>query len=65
MSVCYSFSNLKEMWFVVVFFLSFFHWSEKKKNKNLQLSKICLNWLLSNMKHNFIFKYLSVFFDTL
>ena len=31
-----------------------------KKNKTVQLSRIFLSWLLSNMKHNFVFKYLSV-----
>lgn len=47
----------------VLFFFLFSHLS--KKTKKLQLSGIFLNWLLSNMKHNFVFKYLSVFFGTL
>lgn len=61
--VFYSFCYLKKMCF---FFLSFyFPIGIKNKNKKLQLSRIFLNWLLSNMNHGFVFKYLSVFSGTL
>lgn len=50
-----------------VLFLSLFIFpiAIKNENKKLQLSRIFLNWLLSNMNHNFVFKYLSVFSGTL